>query len=614
MAPSGVVTLLRKGLAGLVLVGSLAAGPGLLAQPASQPVSAAAIPAQPEAPSGFQLREAARASRHMVAAAHPLAVQAGLRMLRAGGSALDAAVAAQMVLGLVEPQSSGLGGGAFLLHAEGSKVTAYDGRETAPVDAPANLLRRADGSPMSLTEAAVGGRAVGVPGVLRMLELAHRRHGVLPWSRLFEPAIELAEQGFAVSPRLHAQLQAEAHPERLLGQAAAAAYYYQADGQPWPVGHRLRNPALAAILRQVAERGSVAFHEGPVAADMVQRVRAHPRNPGHLSEADLRGYQALAREALCTDWRVWRICGFPPPSSGHLAIMQILGIGDRLGWGDPQRWGPGHDEGLHHYLEASRLAYADRARYVADPGFVPAPGGDWRSLLDPAYLAGRAALVGPRSMGTAAPGVPPGAERLAWASQPEQPEAGTSHLSVVDAQGRSVSMTTTIEAVFGARLLADGGTGLPGGYLLNNQLTDFSALPVDPQGRPVANRVEPGKRPRSSMSPTLVFERDSGRLVMSVGSPGGAAIIHFVARTLLATLGFGADLPRVLESPHVANFNGPTVLERGRFDPALVQALRARGHEVVEAELTSGTHAILRTPQGWLGAADPRREGEARGD
>jgi gamma-glutamyltranspeptidase/glutathione hydrolase len=559
------------------------------------------------------------AQRFMVAAANPLATEAGYRILKAGGTAVDAAVAVQMVLTLVEPQSSGIGGGAFLLHWDGRQLQALDGRETAPAEADERLFLGPEGRPLPFAQAVVGGRSVGVPGTVRMLEEAHRRHGRLPWAGLFEPAVALAEQGFAVSPRMHALLKAET---ALRQYPPAAAYFYRADGEPHPVGHVLRNPALAAVLRQIAARGSAALHQGPVAEDLVRRVREHPTNPGRMSLADLAAYTVQVREPLCTPWRTWRVCGFPPPSSGHLAVMQILGIVDHLGAAVPGALSggrPGADF-LHRYTEAARLAYADRALYVADPAFVPAPGGRWEQMLDPAYLRERAAQVGERSMGVATAGVPPAWQRAAsaprplFAAQPAQPEGGTSHISIVDADGRALAMTTTIEAVWGARILADGGTGLPGGYLLNNELTDFSFAPADAQGRPIANRVQPGKRPRSSMSPTLVFDAASGALRMSAGSPGGAAIIHFTAKTLLGTLAFGLDAQRAIDLPNFGSLNGPTLLERGRLDAATVDALRARGHAVQEVEMTSGLQAIERTPSGWFGGADPRREGIAMGD
>jgi len=583
---------------------------GCVAPPSAVPP---AVPPMPEVSSGLSSKPGWSAQRFMVAAANPLATDAGYQVLKAGGSALDAAIAVQMVLTLVEPQSSGLGGGAFLMHWDGRTVQAWDGRETAPAAADERLFLLAEGKPMPFPQAMVGGRSVGVPGVVRMLEQAHRAHGKLPWARLFEPAIRLAEEGFAVSPRLHTQLLAE---QALRATPNAAAYFYGPDGQPHPVGHRLRNPALAAVLKRLAAEGSAALHTGPVADDLVRRVREHPTNPGRMTAGDLAGYRPVVREPICTDWRDYRVCGFPPPSSGHLAVMQILGMLDTLGPETPgaSAEGPSSAAFLHRYTEAARLAFADRAQYVADPTFVPAPGGRWTSMLDPAYLQARAALIGAQSMKTAQPGLPPGVQRLSHAPQPPQPEFGTSHLSIVDGEGRALAMTTTIEAAWGARILADGGTGLPGGFLLNNQLTDFSSAPADAQGRPIANRVEPGKRPRSSMSPTLVFDRRDGRLLMSLGSPGGAAIIHFTAKTLLGTLAFGFDAQRAIDLPNFGSFNGPTVLEKGRFDAATVEALKARGHVVQEIDMTSGLQAIQRRGSGWFGGADPRREGVVRGD
>jgi len=551
------------------------------------------------------------ARRFAVAAANPLATEAGYRVLKAGGSAVDAAIAVQMVLTLVEPQSSGIGGGAFLLHWDGRHVEAFDGRETAPAAADEKLFLRADGSPMPFADAVIGGRSVGVPGAVRMLELAHRRHGTLPWAALFESAIAWAEQGFAVSPRLHQQL---ADEQALRRQPNAASYFYGPDGQPWPVGHVLKNPALAAVLRAIAQRGSVALHDGAIAHDIVRRAQGFAANPGRITAADLAAYQALQRDPICTDWlAIYRVCGFPPPSSGHIAVMQILKLLEfappaaTLSGGEPSA------DFVHQYSEASRLAFADRAAYVADPDFVPPPAGDWKRLLADDYLRQRAALIGPRSMQSATPGAP-GPSRAVWAPQAAQPEYGTSHISIVDAQGHAVAMTTTIEQVWGSRLLVDGGSGLSGGFLLNNELTDFSFAPADAQGRPIANRVQPGKRPRSSMSPTLVFDRRDGSLLMSVGSPGGAPIIHYTAKTLIGTLDWGLDAQRAIELPNFGSLNGPTLLERGRFAPALGEALRARGHEVQEADLVSGLQALRRTPSGWSGGADRRREGIVLGD
>jgi gamma-glutamyltranspeptidase/glutathione hydrolase len=570
------------------------------------------IPPQPEGASGYTEKPGWRAKRFMVAAANPLATDAGYQVLRAGGSAVDAAIAVQMVLALVEPQSSGIGGGAFLMHWDGRRVQAWDGRETAPAAADERLFLLPDGKPMPFAEAVASGRSVGVPGAVRALEAAHSQHGRLPWAQLFGPAIKLAEEGFRVSPRLNTQLKNET---ALKSDPQGAAYFYGAGGVPHPAGHLLRNPALAEVLRAIAARGSAALHEGPVARDIVRRVRGHAKHPGRLSEADLAGYQVREREPICTDWRAsYRVCGFPPPSSGHLTVMQILGLLDRAG--EPKQPVaaaiPGVDW-LHVYTEAARLAYADRNQYLADPDFAAAPAGRWTSLLDDAYLRQRAALIGAQSMKTAKPGAPGGATS-AFAPQADQPEAGTSHVSIVDAQGRAVAMTTTIEAVFGSRIMSDGGTGKAGGFLLNNQLTDFSALPTDAEGRPVANRIQPGKRPRSSMSPTLVFDRSDGRLLMSLGSPGGAAIIHFTAKTLIATLGWGLDAQTAINLPNFGSYNGPTQLEAGRFPPSTAQALRERGHQVFEGDMTSGLQAIQRTAEGWFGGADPRREGVVMGD
>lgn len=556
----------------------------------------------PEAASGFSNKAGLQAKHFVVAAANPLAADAGYQILKAGGSALDAAIAVQLVLALVEPQSSGIGGGALLMHWDGREVQAWDGRETAPAMADEALFLAPDGKPVPFAQAVFGGRAVATPGALRMLHAAHRQHGVLPWTQLVQPAIDWADRGFALSPRLHSQL---AGDPLLRRDTQAHAYFYQADGRPHPVGHMLKNPALAALLRAVALQGADALHQGPIAANLAQLVRGHSM-PGRLSAADLQSYQPIRRQALCTVWRAYRVCGFPPPSSGHLTLMQILGLLEHHPVTDAET-------ALHVYAEASRLAFADRAQFIADPAFVPAPAGDWTSLLSPGYLAKRAASIGPKAMLEPAPGNP-GPMDVAFATMPEQPAQGTSHISVVDAQGRAVALTSTIESQFGARLMADGGSGLPGGYLLNNQMTDFALAPRDSMGLAVANRIEPGKRPRSSMSPTLVFDRESGQLLMSLGSAGGAPIIHYTARTLLTTLVGGQDAQKALGQPHVAITGGPLLVEKGRFDAALLQALRVRGHTVVEAELTSGLQAVQRNSQGWLGAADPRREGVARGE
>jgi gamma-glutamyltranspeptidase / glutathione hydrolase len=572
------------------------------------------VPEQPEAASGVTAKPGWAYARQAVAAANPLATDAGLQILRSGGSALDAAIAVQMVLGLVEPQSSGIAGGAFLLHFDGQKVSAHDGRETAPAAAKPDMFVGADGKPLPFDEVVLSGGAVGVPGAVRMLEAAHRQHGQLTWAKLFTPAITLAEVGFKVSPRLHTLLQTDAHLKK---DPLAARFFYNADGNAWPVGHVLRNLEYAHVLRRIAAEGSRALHEGAVAQAIVQRVQTPPRS-GSLSLQDLRDYRPREREALCFDHtaqaRALRICGFPPPSSGQLAIGQILGLLSTTSAQGPELAGglPSPDF-LHRYTEASRLAFADRAQYVADPDFVTAPGSDWRSLLAPAYLRERSRLIGEQSMKVAAPGQP-GGVKTSWAPMPAQTEYGTSHISVVDAQGRAVAMTTTIEAAFGSRRMVTTDPTRPGGFLLNNQLTDFSFVPADAQGRPIANRVEPGKRPRSSMSPTLVFDKATGQLHMSGGSPGGALIIHYTAKLLTGTLHGGLNTQQAVSLPNFGSLNGPTLLESKGFPASTIEALKARGHEVREIEMTSGLQAIERTPTGWFGGADPRREGVVLGD
>ena len=592
------------------LISGCATAPGLTYR-APEQVS------QPEGASGLSAKPGWATQRFAVAAANPLATDAGYQVLRAGGSAVDAAIAVQMVLGLVEPQSSGLGGGAFLLHHDGKKTQAFDGRETAPAAADSSLFLDANGQPLPFPQAVNSGRAVGVPGALRMLELAHRQHGNLPWAQLFAPAIALAEQGFAVSPRLHTLLAAET---QLKNDPAAAAYFYAPDGQPWPVGHRLQNPELAQVLRRIAADGSAALLDGDVAEAIVRKVQQHLLHPGQLTRQDLSGYRAVERAPLCHDYRAakpgqaareYRICGMPPPSSGAIAVGQILGMlsqtpAAHIALSSGTAGAQPNADWLHIYSEASRLAFADRAQYVADPAFVSAPGGNWLSLVDPGYLAERARLISPVRMPTAAAGQPAGV-KSSFAPMAYQLEYGTSHISIVDGQGRALAMTTTIEDAFGSRHMVKG-------FLLNNQLTDFSFRPTDAQGQLIANRVEPGKRPRSSMSPTLVFDKATGALVMSGGSPGGALIIHYTAKLLYGSLNWGLDAQRAIDLPNFGNLGGPLLLEEKRFAPATVEALKARGGEVREQALTSGLQAIERTTNGLFGGADPRREGVVMGD
>jgi len=554
------------------------------------------LPAQPEAASGRAEKQAVFASRTMVAAANPLAVQAGVETLRAGGSAVDAAIAVQMVLGLAEPQSSGIGGGAFLLHWSRAhkRVRSYDGRETAPQAASTERFLDASGQPLARELAIESGRSVGVPGVLRMLERAHRRHGRLPWRRLFEPAIRLAESGFPMSPRLNRLLERES---ALRNDPAARRLYYGDGDHAKPVGARIVNAEYAATLRSIARFGANAFYSGAIAEDIVRAVRAHAR-PGDLALKDFADYRAVERAPVCGPYRTLRICGMGPPSAGGVAVLQILGILERTAFG---RAPPNSADAVHYFSEAGRLAYADRARYIADPAFAPQP---LAGLLDPAYLGERARLIGERSMGQAQPGTPRMA-RAALGEAAETEHAGTSHLSIVDRRGDAVAMTTTIEDGFGSRIMVRG-------FLLNNQLTDFSFAP-EANGRAIANRVEAGKRPRSSMAPTLVFDAQ-GNLRLIAGSPGGLAIINYVAKALVATLDWKLDAQAAASLPNFGSRNGPTEIERGTLYELLAPALRDRGHEVRALDFTSGLHLIEKVRGGWRGGADPRREGVARGE
>ncbi|RUR30485.1 gamma-glutamyltransferase [Vreelandella nanhaiensis] len=565
----------------------------------------------PEVGSGYEEKPGWATESFAVAAANPLATDAGYQVLKAGGNAVDAAIAVQMVLTLVEPQSSGIGGGAFLMHYDGKRVQAYDGRETAPAAATGELFME-NGEPLPFMDAVASGLSVGVPGTVRMLEQAHQEHGQLAWAELFVPAITLAEEGFAVSQRLHTSI---ASDEALANDPLAGQFYYNENGEPLAVGDTLKNPALAEVLRRIAEQGSAAFYEGALAEDLVNRVQSHAVRPGNMTIEDVTGYQAVEREPMCTPWQQWEVCGFPPPSSGHITVMQILGMLDQQPLLEaPLDNGVSSSGWLHQFLEASRLAFADRGRYIGDPDFVDAPGGDWALMLAPDYLATRSELISDTSLGDSAEPGNPGELNVTWASQPDQPEYGTSHISIIDGEGNAIAMTTSIEQAFGSRIMADGGTGLPGGYQLNNELTDFSFIP-EIDGEPVANRVEPGKRPRSSMSPTLVFDRESGNLVASLGSPGGAAIIHYTARTLIAMRDWGMSAQEALNLPHAITTGGDVYLEEGRFPEATKQALENYGHTVSERELTSGLQAIHKLEDGTLfGGADPRREGVVMGD
>ena len=545
---------------------------------------------------GPQPRQVVKAKSHIVAAADPRAVDAGLAMLEKGGSAVDAMVAVQLVLTLVEPHASGIGGGAFLVYhdAKTGKPVAYDARETAPSGATPGLFLKADGKPMPMAEAVPGGRSVGVPGTVRLLEVAHARHGKLPWKTLFEPAIALAEKGWAMSPRVHQLLAAD---KALPRDPSARAYYYDSSGAAVAPGQVLRNPEYAKTLRLVARHGSDAFYTGEIARDIVAAVNGHS-NPGSMTLADLAGYRVRDVDPLCGPYRGYRLCGMPPSSSGGIAVLQILGVLERH---DMAAVRPNSAQAVHLFSEASRLAFADRNKYVADDRFVDVP---VKGLIDRGYLAARAQAIQPeKSMGTAQPGTPPGA-KVAFATDLHDEVAGTSHIAVVDRWGNAVSMTTTIEGFFGSKVMVRG-------FMLNNELTDFNMLPVEASG-PVANAVAPGKRPRSSMAPFLVYGKD-GKLDMAVGSPGGSLIIGYVAKTLVGTLDWNLDVQKAIELPNMGSRNGPTELERGSAIEGLAGALKAMGHDARPIDMVSGLQAIRSTRDGWEGGADPRREGVAKG-
>jgi len=576
--------------------------------------------------------EPVRTATFAVSTAHPLSTRAACEVLRDGGTAADALVVAQTVLGLVEPQSSGIGGGGFVVYydAEANRVRTYDGRETAPAAATGDYLRRvsAEDPTAPVPDVRSSGRSIGVPGVPRLLEELHADHGRRRWSGLFEPAILLSQDGFRISPRLASSIAASA--ASLARDPAASRYFLASDGSTRPAGAELTNPDYARTLRTLATKGAAGFYDGPVAAAVIGRATSTDggTTPSLMTAADLAGYRAVERDPVCTPYRRHTVCGMGPPSSGGIAVAQSLGILSEFPMG---RYPPTEMDrdggrpsagGVHLIAEAERLAYADRDAYMADTDFVPLPGGSPDRLVDSDYLTGRARLVDPvRSMGTATPG-DLGAD-AAGAGPVE--EHGTSHISVVDRYGNAASMTTSIESSFGSFHMV-------GGFLLNNQLTDFSAQPTAPDGTPIANRVEPNKRPRSSMAPTLVFEGTGskdrlGPLELVTGSPGGAVIPQYVTKTLVGILDWGMDPQQAVgmvdfgapNSP-VTNLGGehPNVdgTDDGANDP-LVDGLRKRGHQVAMVEHSSGLSAIMRDPdhhRGWIGGADPRREGVVMGD
>jgi gamma-glutamyltranspeptidase / glutathione hydrolase len=593
----------------------------------SSETAASGNPSAPEVATGYRKDMAAvRTARYGVVTANPLATRVACEVLRDGGTAADALVAAQAVLGLVEPQSSGVGGGGFLLYydAASGSVEAYDGRETAPAAATENYLRWVDDVDRTepKPDARASGRSIGVPGVLRLLQDVHDAHGKTAWRELFTPAVALADDGFDISPRLASAIAAAA-PE-LKVDSEASSYFLNTDGSPKTAGTALTNPAYAKTLGVISTAGAQGFYSGDIAEAIVAAASdtSGGRTPSLMTLEDLAGYTAKKREALCSPYRGREICGMPPPSSGGIAVASALGILEHFPMNEHAptevdlNGGKPAVMGVHLISEAERLAYADRDKYVADTDFVPLPGGTPETLLNSDYLAGRATLISEkRTMGKAKAGE----FGAPSAPVPPVPEHGTSHISVVDAQGNAASLTTTVESAFGSFHMVDG-------FILNNQLTDFSAEPLGPDGIPVANRVEPGKRPRSSMAPTLVFDESAsgrGPLYAVLGSPGGSVIIQFVVKTLVGMLDWGLDPQQAVSMVDFGAANSPETnvggehpaidtADNGDNDP-LVQGLRALGHDVDLADQSSGLSVIVRGDPGWLGGADPRREGVVMG-
>lgn len=557
---------------------------------------------QPEAESAIAAKPLVRARQEMVVAAHPLAAKAGMEMLEKGGSAIDAGIAVQLVLNLVEPQSSGIGGGGFALYweKETGTLTGYDGRETAPAKAGPDLFLDDDGKPLKFKDAVASGRSIGTPGLLAMLWMMHQRYGTLPWEELFQPAIEIAKSGFPVSERL-ATLLANEKPESFTERARR--YFFDGDGIGRPEGHTLKNPAFASTLSLLAEEGPEPFYGGPLGAQIALAAMGDPRGGGLLARQDFATYEAKERKPACVLYRKVEVCGAGLPSSGGITVGQILKLAEPFDLGEEPLTLPP----VQIIADAERLAFADRGEYLADADFVEV---SVKGLLDPAYLAERARLIIPAErLPEAEPGVPPGADPDRFGEDATKERPGTSHISIVDAQGNALSMTTSIEQAFGARTMV-------GGFLLNNQLTDFSFAPEDEDGRPIANRVEPGKRPRSSMDPTIAFTSgpDGNRALRYVlGSPGGPAIILFVTKTLIAMIDWNLDPQAAVALANFGAVGNTLMLETDPALDGLAAELEALGYKVKRSSLTSGLHVIAVTESGLQGAADPRREGVALG-
>ena len=531
----------------------------------------------------------------MIVTANPYATDIGAAILRGGGTAADAMVAAQAVLGLVEPQSSGMGGGGFLVwyDSKSGELTTLDGRETAPLLANDRLFQNHNGEPIKFWDAVIGGRSVGVPGMPALLELAHSKWGKVRWADLFKQATALAEHGFIVSDRLSGLLE---HEHTRMSSSTKAKSYFFPKGQPLAQGELLINRDYAALMRQLADNGSDIFYFGPIADAIVYKVRENTRNPGLLNHEDLANYAVKERPALCTKFRNYEVCGMGPPSSGAIGVGQILGMINKFPKGkirDPQT--------LRLIGDATRLAFADRGRYVADGDFVSVP---TKELVEEQYLSKRASLLNRRNaIPVVTAGEPIASLTHRWAPDLSIEKPSTTHVSIIDAYGNALSLTSSIENAFGSRLMTNG-------FLLNNQLTDFS-FRSSANGTPIANRVEGGKRPRSSMAPTIVLE--DGKIVLLIGSPGGSRIIPYVSNTIVAILDWGLDVQEAVSQPHAVNRFGIYEIEEGTSLTGLKKWLQELGYEIKERPLNSGLNVILKKDGKLYGGSDPRREGIAIG-
>lgn len=552
----------------------------------------------PEQSSGLEQKQLVSAKNWMVTAANPLATQAGADVLAQGGNAIDAMVAVQLMLGLVEPQSSGIGGGAFLVYWDAKKhaLTTFDGRETAPMNATPELFLDKNGEPLSFYDAVVGGRSVATPGTVMLLWQVHQKYGKLAWNKLIEPVISLAESGFTISPRLAASIEHDRN--RLNRYKEAREYFFDKNGQPKQAGTLLKNPAYAATLKKIAKHGASAFYEGDIAKHIVETVNKAPSNPGILSVKDLSDYQIKQRDPVCAPYESYQVCGMGPPSSGALTVGQILSISEQF---DLKSWGPNNVKSWQVIADASRLAFADRAMYMADQDFVPMP---THGLLNQQYLKDRAKLINlSHALKTVSAGSPPWNYAHKQSADESIELPSTSHFNIVDKQGNVVSMTTTIENAFGSRLMVDG-------FLLNNELTDFS-FRTHQGDRPIANRIEPGKRPRSSMAPTIILK--DGEPYLAIGSPGGSRIIGYVAQAIIAHIQWGMDIQQAIDLPHILSRFNDVEIEQSTFLENMEAPLEKLGYKTKVADLNSGLHAIRILPDHLEGAADPRREGVAIG-